>query len=148
MHNTIEIQNNKTKYLFEGKLQFREGAPAIDESAGKVGKYLGSGDGFVAGEKIRGTIKWDLFEEQGEKACDVNINGLIKTEDNAQIHFSVLGVFSKEGAGPKWHISSGVQFETTAKQYQWLNSVLGTWEGEFNMDSYTQEFQVNFNSRR
>jgi len=43
----------------------------------KLGTYIGSGDGTVAGEALSGNVKWSLFENQAPDVCDFTLVGTI-----------------------------------------------------------------------
>lgn len=87
------MQSERLEPLFEAKLQYRQGMAPVISSEGHVGEYLGSGDGTVEGPRIRGTVRWDLFEEEGNRLCGSNLRGVIETDDGAQIPFDAIGFF-------------------------------------------------------
>ena len=62
---------SKLTYLFEVRMQYRQGQTAMSLE-GRVGEYIGSGDGSVMGKRIKGHIVWDLFEKVGDDVCDVH----------------------------------------------------------------------------
>jgi len=128
--------------LFVAELQYR-GQEAITSAEGKVGDYVGSGDGTVTGQ-ITGVIRWDLYEAIDEGVCLSNFAGNIKTEDGATIHFDARG----HGKVPDpqkpddWVMVYGVKFSTEDARYGWLNATLGVWEGEFSMATYQHHYRV------
>jgi hypothetical protein len=130
--------------LFEIRLEYREGKPPVSPSEGKVGEYLGSGEGTVNGTNVSGTVHWTLFEAQRETLCESNLFGVIETDDGAQISFDTMGFFMRpEQANPnRWITSAAVSFNTTDGRYEWLNAVLGVWEGELDMGTYRHHYQV------
>ena len=69
------VQNKQLEQLFEVELQYREGMEAITSPEGKIGEYLGSGDGRLTGLGIQGTVRWDLYEVVGETRCQTNFAG-------------------------------------------------------------------------
>lgn len=129
--------------LLQINLQYQKDLPALNAEGGKLGKYLGSGDGTVIGDNLRGSVRWDLFENQGNQVCDANINGVIKTDDLVEIHFSVLGLFRKLDSGNKWKLAAGVQFESNSPKYQWLNAAPGSWVGIFDMENYSHQYTIS-----
>src|SRR5437667_12752751 len=66
--------------------------------------------------------------------------GLIETEDGARIAFDTKG-YGLRGADPsfpkRWRLAMAVQFSTTDKRYEWLNTAFGSWEGQFDEEKGT-----------
>lgn len=120
-----------------------QGQDAITSSQGKVGQYIGSGDGTVDGE-ITGTIRWDLYEAIDDGVCLTNFAGLLQTEDGATIRFDARGHGKvPDPQKPKeWVMVYGVKFDTEDERYNWLNATLGVWEGEFSMETYQHHYRV------
>ncbi len=137
------VRNNPIEPLFTVHLQYREDQPSIS-TQGKVGEYVGSGTGTVGGPKVKGTVHWTLFEGQSETICESNLFGMIETDDGARIKFDTLGFFmrSDKHNPNQWVTSAAVKFDTTDERYQWLNSILGVWKGEFDMGTYRHHYQV------
>lgn len=129
--------------LFQVELEYREDKPPVS-SDGKVGEYIGSGDGLVHGARLNGRVHWTLFEEQGKAICESNLFGIIETDDGATVKFDTLGFFRRPGKeNPnKWIASAAVRFDTVDDRYRWLNAVLGAWEGEFDMGMYRHHYRV------
>jgi len=128
--------------LFGAEMQYR-GQQAITSPQGKVGQYVGSGDGTVEG-RVKGVIQWDLYEDINEGVCLTNFAGLIQTEDGAIIHFDARGHGKViDPQKPKeWVMVYGVKFDTEDERYAWLNATLGVWEGEFSMETYQHHYRV------
>ncbi len=144
MEEPSEVQSERLKYLFEVELQFRwEMAPVTSREA-RGGEYIGSGEGTVSGPRIHGTVRWDLFEKQEETLCRSNLTGVIETNDGAQIQFDSRGFFIKpdESNPAKWVTSASVHFITADQRYEWLNTHLAVWEGEFDMDTYRHRYHA------
>ncbi len=76
---------------FKLHLSYREGKAAVTSSEGKLGEYLGSGDGALHGPRLEGAVHWDLYEVVGETRCQTNFAGYIETGDGAKIHFDARG---------------------------------------------------------
>src|SRR5207245_6266582 len=74
----------------------------------------------------------------GQHLCKVSDGGVIETEDGARIAFDTRG-YGLRGADPsfpkRWRLAMGVQFSTTDKRYEWLNTALGFWEGQFDEEA-------------
>ena len=129
--------------LFEIKLEYKESAPPVSLE-GKVGEYIGSGEGIVEGPQIQGTVHWTLFEAVNEVACQSNLFGLITTKDGAEIKFDSMGIFMvPDKEKPHlWATTARVSFETNDQRYRWPNTILGVWEGEFDSKSYRHHYRV------
>ncbi len=138
-----ESQTSQLEHLFEVRLMYQEGKPAVSMD-GKVGEYVGSGEGTVTSSRINGIVHWTLFESQQETACESNLFGIITTEDGAEIRFDTMGFFLRPYKDkPKlWVTSAAVSFETDDERCAWLNPLLGVWEGTFDMASYKHHYQA------
>jgi len=132
------------EHLFEIELQYRPKMSPVTSSEGRVGEYLGSGDGTVKGSRIQGTVRWDLFEDQGENVCPSNLRGIIETNDGAQIRFDSMGFFIRpDKSNPnRWVTSASVHFDTADRRYVWLSALLAVWEGELDMETYRHRYQA------
>ena len=122
------IEFAKIEMLFKEK---RENPPP-----GKFNLYLGSGDGSINGEKITGTVDWNLYEDQSKIICDVHFIGMITTEDKAVIEFEALGFFMREGESSLWFLTTGIKFSTENENYSYLDNRVGVMEGKFDMDAF------------
>ena len=80
---------------FTIELLYKKGKPQVLAEPGRVGDYLGSGEGRFRGERDNGQVHWDLFEKVEEIVCESNLRGLIETEDGATIQFDTLGFFRR-----------------------------------------------------
>jgi len=138
------LLTKRLEHLFEVELQFRQGMAPVGSAEGKGGEYIGSGAGTVKGAQIDGTVRWDLFEEQEETLCRSNLTGVIETNEGAQIQFESRGFFIKpDQSNPnKWITSASVHFDTTDQRYEWLNTHLAVWEGEFDMETFCHHYQA------
>jgi hypothetical protein len=130
--------------LFQVELQYREGLAAITSPEGRIGQYLGSGDGTIKGQRLQGAVRWDLYEVVGEARCQTNFAGIIETNNGAKIRFDAkgFGMVSDRSKPHRWHIANAVQFDTEDKRYDWLNTILALWDGEFDMETYRHSYQV------
>ncbi|HSG15969.1 MAG TPA: hypothetical protein VLE70_06555 [Anaerolineae bacterium] len=137
------LPEQRLQPLFEVKLNYVEGKPAVSMD-GKVGEYLGSGEGTVTGVRLNGVVHWTLFEAQRETACESNLFGIITTEDEAEIRFDTMGFFRRpyKDKPHLWVTSAAVSFETDDERYTWPNPILGVWEGTFDMSSYKHHYQA------
>ena len=134
-------EKNSNGIISEIRLEYKSGLEATTLSTGRVGHYIGSGFGIAKG-KINGKVKWDLFEKNEEKLCEVNLVGIIETDDNAIINFDALGLFLKPEEGPKWKLAAGVTFDTKDEKYLWLNQAIAIWRGSFDSGTYKHHYKV------
>lgn len=126
--------------LFDIQLQYKPDMTQVTSPEGRLGKHLGSGDGTVIGEKLKGGVRWDIYEKggvvTGEKRCQTNITGLIVTDDGSTIQFDSVGFgMVPDSSQPnKWSMAATRNFNTSAETYLWLNNVLAVWKGDFDME--------------
>jgi hypothetical protein len=142
-------QNKRLEQWFEIELQYTQQFPDAATVKGRVGEYIGSGQGSVNGSRLRGQVsRWDLYEDVGDVVCRSNLSGVIETDDGAKIRFDTMGFFKvpDKSKSHLWVTTAGVQFETDDERYAWLNDVLGIWEGTFNMETYRHHYQVYANN--
>lgn len=130
--------------LFRVELQYQEGLAAITSPEGRLGQYLGSGNGTIQGQGIQGMVRWDLYEVVGETQCQTNFAGFIETDNGAKIRFEAngFGIVPDKSKPQQWHIANAVQFDTEDQRYHWLNTMLALWDGEFDMETYRHSYQV------
>jgi hypothetical protein len=135
---------NNLEPLFEIELQYKEALEAVTSPEGRIGQYLGSGGGTIKGQKLNGTIRWDLYEIVGETRCQTNFAGIIETDDGARIQFDAkgFGMVPDRSKPNKWYMVNAIQFDSEDRRYDWLNMVLALWDGEFDMETYRHFYQV------
>jgi hypothetical protein len=121
--------------LFEAVLQGRSDAQPAVPVAGRH-ELMGSGDGSLHGPRIRGKIRWSNFEKQGERVCEMNLAGVIETEDGAHITFDSQG-YALLADPPQWDTAGAMRFETKDERYAWLNDVLASWQGKFDPATFS-----------
>ncbi len=130
------------EHLFDLNLIYKEDQPPVSLD-GKVGEYVGSGEGRASGQKLNGHVRWSLFEAPEGLVCPSNLFGVITTEDGAEIRFDSMGFFRRPNdAASVWQVAAVVRFETQAPHYAWLRPLLGVWQGRFDMASYLHDYQV------
>jgi hypothetical protein len=104
---TTSSSDNRLEALSKANLQYRSESQtdAVVVAEGREGVYIGSGDGTVAGERLRGTIRWSLWSgnclyplvrsgqsvPEGFHLCTINPAGFIETVDGARIRFDGRG---------------------------------------------------------
>ncbi len=136
------------EHLFDAELRYKSDMDVVVPVEGREGELIGSGEGTVTGEKIRGTVRWSFFAANcayllvkagvepppGQHLCYTNPGGVIQTEDGAQIWFDAKGYGLRgydEAQPHKWRLTMALQFNTDDERYRWLNTTLGVWEGRF-----------------
>ena len=144
MEELSAFQNKRLEHLFEMELQFRWELPPITSREGGEGEFIGTGEGAVSGPRVHGTVRWDLFEKQEETLCRSNLIGVIKTDDGAQIQLDNRGFFIKpDKLNPnRWITAASVHLHTADPRYEWLNTRLAAWEGEFDMETFRHHYQA------
>ena len=111
---------------------------------GRVGPYIASGHGTVDGPKVRGSVTWDLFEDQElDTIHPSDMAGLIETDDGARIEFQTLGILVPEDSEKmRWAHSAAMRFKTRDERYAWLNTVLAFMTGTFDSEVPTSRYRI------
>src|SRR5437879_3349890 len=119
--------------LFEAVLQYQSQSQVDIVSAADEheGAYIGSGDGAVNGERLRGKIRWSLWSancvyplvRRGQAVpdslhlCTMDPTGFIETHDGARIRFDGRGYGLRT---PKQYKTSlTLVFGTEDARYSW-----------------------------
>ncbi len=135
-------------FLGDVRLNASPDAPKFTNEEG-AGPHLGGGDGTINGPKLKGSVRWDFYEEIGETFCTNTIAGYIDTEDGARINLVTRGhalVPDKASQPDSWSMTHSVLFTTDDERYQWLNNQLGVWNGEFNFGTYEHTYKAYNNT--
>ena len=113
--------------------------------ASRVGEYIASGEGTLEGPQLKGTVRWDLFENRDqENLFRTDMFGEITTDDGAEIGLEIFGHFQPSKADKdKWEQYSAVRFATTDERYAWLLPILGRMTGTFDHQTYVHQYRVN-----
>ena len=114
---TTSSSDNRLEALFKADLQYRSESQtdAVVVAEGREGVYIGSGDGTVAGDRLRGTIRWSLWSgnclyplvrsgqsvPEGFHLCTINPAGFIETVDGARTRIIAWGRKTYVGDDPK-----------------------------------------------
>lgn len=131
--------------LFQAVLQYRSESEtdAVVAVEGHEGAYIGSGDGTVKGERLRGTIRRSLWSGNcvyplvrkgqtipaGLHLCTTNPSGFIETPEGARIRFDGRGYGLR--SPDKYRVSVTLVFGTEDTRYAWLSKVPAVMEGVF-----------------
>ncbi len=109
--------------LYQGK--FVVARPYDSQEANAYGE----GDGWVKGERLKGIARWVNHPHcRTDGVWLPNLHGVIQTEDEASILFSLHGR-TKFMAGGQGHQLLTTIFETGDERYQWLNDSICVLEG-------------------
>jgi len=134
--------------LFTAVLQFRSASPAdpvVD--ALDQGAYIGSGDGAVEGNEVRGTVSWSLYAgdclypliRAGQSVTEdlhlstLNPGGFVDTHDGVRVRFDGRGYGLR--SPERYVVSATLTFRTQEVSYHWLTKVLAVMHGEFDEKS-------------
>jgi hypothetical protein len=127
--------------LFDAVLEYRpEMAPLAEHGEGQL---IGSGEGTVDGQRVRGALRWTLFEEPGDVVCTMNPTLAIRTDDGASIGVEGRGYAHRASkASQVWHVAATLLFSAKQERYAWLDGALGVWEGEFDAGRHTARYRA------
>src|SRR5262245_36438121 len=95
--------------LLDAELVYRaEIEPLTREGEGEL---IGSGDGTVVGDAIKGRLTWTLFERPGKLSCAMNPVALIETEDGAHVRVEARGFATRsQEASRVWSVAATLRF--------------------------------------
>ncbi len=142
-------QNRTTRPTMENLFEFqlkRTSSDAVFSPRGpQEGEHVGSGEGTVSG-RLKGIIRWSLYENSYTQACAMQFVGEIRTEDGVRIPFEGQGfaIVPDRDRPSLWATGGAFRFEPGDARYAWLGSKLTPWVGDFNMD--TVEARLSFYS--
>jgi hypothetical protein len=104
---TASSGQSRLEALFKADLQYRSESESdtVVDAEGREGTYIGSGDGTVIGDRLRGTVRWSMWSgnclyplvrsgqsvPEGLHLCTLNPAGFIETQDGARIRFDGRG---------------------------------------------------------
>lgn len=129
------------QHLFDAELEYRPGMAPIVETGD--GQLIGSGDGTVRGPKLRGRIRWTLFEQPGELLCAMNPAVVVATDDGASIRIDGRGYARRASRDDRsWQVAATLRFDTPDQRYAWLDGTLGFWEGEFDAAQHRARYRA------
>lgn len=130
--------------LFE--MQYVPDLEQTDSGDGRPGHYIGSGAGTAHIGDLRGTIRWDLFEDQSPDRCAASFVGTLRFEDGEEVRFETNGwLHVPDDDKPHIWEASGhtVSFKSDGAQTSWLNGVNGRWLGTFDSNTYRHRYSVH-----
>jgi hypothetical protein len=145
--------------LFEARLQYQSNMEVVVSAETREGELIGSGDGTVTGDALSGKARWSMYAgncayvfvragvepPSGQHLCTVHPAGVIETSDGAEVWFDAKG-YGLRGADQShphlWVLTMAVQFTTTDRRYQWLNTTLGVLVSEFDESAGLARWQA------
>ena len=146
--NLTPVELNGLEHAFDFNLEAAPEKKPYVAANNREGVFIVNGVGTVKGAILRGRIKMSFFASDcayllvqagidpgpGQHLCKESDGGIIETEDGASITFDTRG-YGLRGADPsfpsRWRLAMAVQFSTTDKRYEWLNTAFGLLEGQF-----------------
>jgi hypothetical protein len=129
------------EYLFDAELEYRPGMPPIVENG--EGELVGSGDGNVHGARLRGRLRWTLFEQPGELICTMHPVAAIDADDGGRISIEGRGYAIRASrADRRWRVAATLRFVAPEPRYAWLDGALGVWEGEFDAARHRASYRA------
>jgi hypothetical protein len=148
-------------HLFDAAVRFVSDSSedAVVGREGRGGEYLGDAQGTATGERLRGRLRFSLYSgnclypriRRGEAVpdrlhlCTINPGGYLESDDGARIEFdgNGYGLRSPE----RYRVSMTVAFRTDDARYDWLNTLLGVMEGDFDETTGRAAWHVYVPSR-
>jgi hypothetical protein len=129
------------EHLFDAELTYRAGMAPLAEHG--EGQLIGSGDGSVHGRRVRGALRWTLFEGPGELVCTMNPTLVVRTEDGASLGIEGRGYAHRASrTSRRWRVAATLLFSAGGGRYAWLDGALGVWEGEFDAGRHTAHYRA------
>jgi hypothetical protein len=129
------------EHLFDAELEYRAGMTPLAEHGD--GELIGSGDGSVEGQRLRGALRWTLFEEGGDLVCAMHPILTIDTEDGATIRIEGRGYAHRATRTDQlWRVAATLLFSADEEPYAWLDGALGVWEGEFDAERHIAHYRA------
>src|SRR5260221_5564530 len=139
------LGEDRIEELFQADLPYRSDSQsdAVVVAEGRDGVYIGSGDGTVAGDRLRGTIRWSLWSgnclyplvrdgqsvPEGLHLCTINPAGFIETPDGVRIRFDGRG-YGLRGS-ERYQTNLTLIFSSEDVRYEWLTKVVAVMDGDF-----------------
>ncbi len=131
------------EHLFDLELE-HTGKVELAPQGAKEGALVGGGEGSALGPRVKGQLRWTLYENSTQEGCTMQLPGEIVTEEGARISFEGQGhaIVPNQGEPSKWKVGGAFRFRTEDGRYGWLNAVLALWEGEFDMSTGRARYRL------
>ena len=100
---------------------------------GVGGQYVGTLDGTVRGDRLRGTLK--AVNVPTKRPDNVNcptVRGIIVTDDGAKIYFEFNGIALLRPGDNARVFTTSLSLRTGDVRYAWVNTTVGAVEGILN----------------
>lgn len=134
---------NVMEHLFDAELR-HTGKVKLEPRGPKEGRLVGGGEGTALGPRIKGKLRWSLYENHAPGGCTMQLPGEIETEDGAKIHFEGQGhaIVPDKDTPSRWKVAGAFRLEAKDARYEWLNGVLALWEGDFDMSTGKARYRL------
>ncbi len=116
----------------------------VQPYAGAEGAGFGWGGGTVAGDVLRGAVRWANHPRRRDDGVwTPNLRGVVKTEDGADLLISIHGQSVREETpdGVGRAILARLELATEHPSYRWLNTCFLVGEGAINEE--TEEWWIH-----
>jgi Protein of unknown function (DUF3237) len=100
---------------------------------GVGGQYVGTLEGTVTGDRLRGTLK--SVNVPAKRPDNVNcpaLRGIIVTDDGAKIYFEFNGIALLRPEDKARVFTTSLSLRTGDARYAWVNNTIGAVEGILN----------------
>ncbi len=127
----------RLEFLLEMELGYEGGFFVMAPYGEREGSGYGDGSGWVAGDRVNGSVRWSNHPHRREDGVLVpDAHGVITTADGARILFHLTGYSHPVEGSPKLRtIVSPASFETDDDRYRWLNDVIAIGEGVIDFET-------------
>jgi hypothetical protein len=101
---------------------------AVDYGSG--GQFYGTMEGFLAGDRVRGTLK--LTNLAPRRADNVNLptlRGILTTDDGVLVWVELDGIATLRPVDNARVFVTSLRFRTGDERYEWLNRIFAVLEG-------------------
>lgn len=131
------------EHLFDAELH-HAGTVELSPDGPKEGSLIGGGEGRALGPRIKGKLRWSLYENSTEHGCTMQLPGEITTDDGATILFEGQGyaIIPDRGSPSRWKVGGAFRFQTGDARYRWLNALLALWDGDFDMSTGRARYRL------
>lgn len=110
----------------------------------KLGDYIGSGTGEIAGDVLLGDVKWSLFENEAPDVYDFALSGTIQDAAGEGHEFEILGYSAHEPDTRTWRLSAGIRFTSRVPGAPY--PAVGVVTGVFVTESRSHHYELFRNS--
>ncbi len=129
--------------LFRAYLHFRDRMGPIVSGESRQGELIGSGDGFLCGQRLHGRLSWTLFEDLSDTLAVIDHALIVHTLDQATVYFDVQGFATRPQSGhPTWAVIGALRFHTDDPRYNWLENTMAVWRGVYDGETRRAHYRA------